>query len=754
MTEDLVRLRPRPDQHYIHRSRSVLVTNKDGFVEEGTKDGLRIYQTRTLSKYRYLIDGEPPKACALSQVKPHSWMGYYIASPKHEGRATKKTIELRVSRFAGHGLHEELDFANYTQERVQFRFEIELDADFADQDELPVKERNVRGRYSQTWRDETRELVFDFRAQRRYDQQGDTGVASFHQALTVRIEHPSSDPAYTAGGLISFAIDLEPRATWHACINFIPTIDSRALDPIYPCRAFEREPNAFDRKRDEFLDRATSFQVPGLSGLSYEVIRSLRQAALDLAELRLHDLDRDHGFVIAAGVPEYTALFGRDSLFTGWAAALLSDEILRGVLPVLADSQGTETNDWRDEQPGRMLHQVSNGPLPQLNFKPFHLYYGTLTTPDFFPYAVAQLWQLTADRALVEPLIEPALKALQWSDTGADLLGNGFAAYKTRSEKGVKNQGWKDSGDAIVHAGGAQAEPPIAPCEEQAFLYASKVRLGEVLSWLGREDEARRLFRQAGELKKRFNDVFWMEDEGFFAMGLDGRKEKIRSISSNPGHVLGTGIVEDALARRTVDRLMAEDLFSGWGVRTLSARHPAYDPFSYQRGSVWPVENGMFAIGMHRYGFHDHLARLSEGIFSAAAGFEHFRLPEVFGGQPRDRLHPFPAVYPEANWPQAWSSSAVFQIIAALTGAYPYAPLKTLFVDPHLPEWLPELTLGNLRVGPSVAAIRFFRSPGGWTDFEVLEIRGELKVKRQRDPWLESAKSGERFVDTLRSLAA
>jgi glycogen debranching enzyme len=227
------------------------------------------------------------------------------------------------------------------------------------------------------------------------------------------------------------------------------------------------------------------------------------------------------------------------------------------------------------------------------------------------------------------------------------------------------------------------------------------------------KEEAHRLNREASELKKRFNDAFWVESERFFAMGLDSKKRQITSVASNPGRCIAWGIVDHALVRQTAERLMADDMFTGWRVRTLSAKHPAFNPFSYHRGSVWPVEHGTFALGFMRYGLHEYVEKISRGMFDAAAMFDFQRLPEVFSGHQRDDRHPFTAMYPKTNWPQTWSCSAVFTLLQSLLGLYPYAPLHALFVDPHLPRWLPEITLSNLHVGQAVVAIRFYREDNG-----------------------------------------
>jgi glycogen debranching enzyme len=315
----------------------------------------------------------------------------------------------------------------------------------------------------------------------------------------------------------------------------------------------------------------------------------------------------------------------------------------------------------------------------------------------------------------------------------------------------VRHQAWKDSSDAIVRHDGSEVDPPIATCEEQGFAYAGTLLLAEVLWWLDERDEARRLLRRAQELKTRFNEAFWMPELDFVALGLDGAGRPIRSIASNAGHCVATGILDDALVANVSDRLMRDDVFSGWGVRTLSSAHPAYNPYSYHRGSVWPVEQATFVFGFVRYGLHHHAERLARAFFESAALFDFYRLPELFAGHPRDEEHPFPAFYPQANSPQAWSSSAVFQVVQSLLGLYPYAPLNLLVVDPHLPAWLPELTLRGVRVGQARTSIRFFREADGRSDYRVLEVEGRLHVVRQPSPWSLSASFGERLKDLVGS---
>jgi glycogen debranching enzyme len=268
---------------------------------------------------------------------------------------------------------------------------------------------------------------------------------------------------------------------------------------------------------------------------------------------------------------------------------------------------------------------------------------------------------------------------------------------------------------------------------------------------MGDRATARRLLREARRLRRRFHEAFWMPSEGFLAMAIDARKRQVASIGSNAGHCLAAGLIRRDHVQAVADRLFATDLFSGWGIRTLSSQHPAYNPHSYHRGTVWPVEQGSFAFGLARYGLHDHLDRLAAAVFDATGIFEHNRLPELFSGHPRDEAHPFPALYPQANAPQAWSASTLFLIVQSLLGLYPYAPSNLLFVDPRLPPWLPALTVRDLQVGDATITLSFRRRDSGATTYDVVEKRGTLHVIHQASPWSLTESTGRRIRTLLGS---
>jgi glycogen debranching enzyme len=744
--DELVRLRPWEDLVVVSHGRIVLATDRDGFFDSGPNRGLFVHQTRLLSRHRVSIDGKTPKPVALSNVTQGSWTGYYVLLPPgadpgerdegsgHMDPASEETLELLLTRTVSGVLREDVALTNFSQQATAFDLSIDLDADFADQGET-MDGRRQHGEIARRWLETEGvcELAFQYQAE--------NGSAWINRGVRIRVAQSDSPPSCGEGGL-AFRVELPPLGTWRARLEIVPEI----VD------VFGGVGREAAEKQERFLAGSARFSTPESETLAPVVIGALEQARRDLASLRLGDLDEeDQSWTLGAGLPLYVALYGRDALSASWQAAVLGPEMMDGSLRALAKLQGREVNDWRDEQPGRMLHEAHTGPLAALGFNPQGRYYGSITTSGFYPVLVSELWHWTGDRERVRPFVRPALDALRWLERFSDRDGDGFYDYQTRSSQGVLHQGWKDSPDAIVDESGAPVSPPIATCEEQAFLYVAKLQLSETLWWLDEKAEARRLFREAGELKKRFNEVFWMEEEGFFAMGLDAAGRPIRSIGSNPGHCLASGIVDSSLAERTARRLMADDLWSGWGVRTLSDRHPAFNPYSYHRGSVWPVENASFALGFMRFGLHTELETICRGMFEAARLFDFHRLPEAFSGHARDAEHPFPALYPQANSPQAWSASAVFCMVQSLLGLYPYAPLKMLLVDPHLPSWLPEITVTGLRVGEAQVTLRFYRK-GEASTYEILDQQGTLHVLRQPSPWSLTASFAERLKDALTSL--
>jgi glycogen debranching enzyme len=397
-----------------------------------------------------------------------------------------------------------------------------------------------------------------------------------------------------------------------------------------------------------------------------------------------------------------------------------------------------------------MIHEVRRGPLSDLELIPQRGYYGTQTTSAMFVVMLSEYWHWTGDTSALVRYRDAALRALEWARVYGDRDRDGFLEYERRAPFGLKNQGWKDSDEAIRYPDGRIVENPIATVEEQAFYWLALRRMAEILVALDESARADEFVAHAAGLRAQWHDTFWMPDEHFYAMAIGPDKQPVGSIGSNPGHALAAGLVPAAHAEQCAARLMAPDMFSGWGIRTLSSTHPSYNPLAYHLGSVWPVENATFALGFKRYGLDAHLERLATAMCDAVAHFRSYRLPEAIGGHGREDT-PVPTVYPESNSPQAWSASAVVMLVQTLLGIYPFAPAHVLaLVRPRLPEWLPTVTLRNIRVGGATASIRFERGRDGSTAFDVIDTKGPLFIVEMPPPQ-EVDPAGRSWDETVRT---
>jgi glycogen debranching enzyme len=446
-----------------------------------------------------------------------------------------------------------------------------------------------------------------------------------------------------------------------------------------------------------------------------------------LRDLRALYTKVNGGGVLAAGIPWYVTIFGRDSLIAAHQFLTVNTRPAREALEVLAARQGTEVNDWRDEQPGKILHEVRDGELARAGILPHSPYYGSVDSTPWFIIVYAQHLRWTGDLAFARELLPAAEAAMRWIDEYGDQDGDGFVEYLSRSPRGIRNQGWKDSHDAIVHIDGELAEPPIALAEVQGYVYLAKTRMADVYRALGRPEDGLRLEREAERLKARFNEAFWMEEERFFAGALDADKRQVRTPMSNPGHCLYCGIVEEDKALPLAKGLLAPDMFSGWGVRTMSLSAAAYNPMSYHNGSVWPHDNALIAAGLKRYRFVRATNRVTTALFDAAVSADYLRLPELFCGFTR-RTPNRPVSYPIACSPQAWAAGAPFLMLQAILGLSARAHENLLTVNlPHLPSWLNTVEVRNLRVGQSSVSM-VFRREGEITSFSLLSREGDLRV--------------------------
>jgi glycogen debranching enzyme len=401
--------------------------------------------------------------------------------------------------------------------------------------------------------------------------------------------------------------------------------------------------------------------------------------------------------------------------------------VAASTLRFLAAWQGRTADDFRDEEPGKILHEYRQGEMANCREIPFVPYYGTVDATPLFLMLLAEYARWTGDVALVRELWPAAGAALEWLAHAGDRDGDGYLEYETRSSLGLANQGWKDSEDAVSHADGRLARTPIALVEVQGYVYAALRGAADLARLLGDEDTAARLGQDAIALRERFNRDFWMEGESFYALALDGDKRPCEVVASNVGHALWTGIIDEGRAASVVKRLLAEDMFSGWGIRTLSSRERRYNPMSYHNGSVWPHDNAIGAAGFSRYRMPWATATVASGLFDASRHFEHARLPELFCGFPRQADYG-PVSYPVACAPQAWAAGSVLELLTALIGIEPDAASRRItFHAPVLPPWLRFVELHGLRVGSASLDVAVSRGRDG-ASVELIARRGDIEL--------------------------
>jgi glycogen debranching enzyme len=584
-----------------------------------------------------------------------------------------------LDRTIAGGVHEDIDLVNHHQRPVTVLVSVRVWSDFADLFDVKLHTLVPRGTLQTRWSPRTGELVTRYRNR------------TFRPVLRVRVANAGSTPQY-ANGRLSFVVTLPPKGSWHTCLMWLPLVDADAPEPaVLGC-------SAITEGRAGIAGRP--LPPVGLATPDRELDRTWAQAVRDLDALRLHDPHGRGEEVAAAGIPWFMTLFGRDSLLVGMLAIGGYPEFAAGALARLGELQATSDDPIRDMEPGKFPHEVRNGELTRLGLLPYTPYYGTHDATPLSIVTLSHLFDWTGDRGLLERHLSSAEAAMRWIDQWGDRDGDGFQEYATRSPRGYYNQGWKDAGDAIPDATGALAPLPLALVELQGYVYDAKRRLARIHRVLGDEERAEELDAQAARLYERVNDAFWWESEGTYVLGRDGQKRPIRTVASNAGHLLHSGIVPRERAGRVAARLLAPDCWSGWGIRTLSSDHPAYNPFAYHTGTVWPHDNAIIADGFGRYGLVDEAAQVARGILDAASCFVANRLPELWAGLPRDD-GAFPVQYLGANVPQAWASATVLHLVTVLLGLHAVtdAAGSRLYVDPALPDWLPELTLTHLRAG-------------------------------------------------------
>jgi glycogen debranching enzyme len=647
-----------------------VVSDERGDIEASRTDptGLFSFDTRFLSTWVLTVNGE--RLTALSVDDLQYFEARFFLVPGTGTVYVDAKLSVIRQRSVGNGFHEELSVLNHDGKPLELTVRIQADCDFADLFEVKDALKK-KGSYSA--RIEGQRLVLAYQRE------------TFSRSTTIS----SSQPCTLDEHGLTFQLRIGPHGSWktglEVATGVLETSDGNDEGPTLAWQA-RRPRTDMAHNLARWLAGAPRLEC------DWEPLQTTyRRSLVDLAALRFSPISAGRHSLPAAGLPWFMTMFGRDSILTSLQALAFTPELAATTLRELALRQGTRIDDFRDEDPGRILHEVRYGELTAFEERPHSPYYGSADATPLFVVLLDEYERWTGDTKLVRELEFEARAALRWIDAYADLQGNGYVAYQRRNqETGLENQCWKDSWDSISYRDGTLPGFPRATCELQGYAYDAKVRGARLARLVWRDPAfADTLERQAADLKRRFNRDFWVEDGEYFAIALDADGRQVNSLTSNNGHLLWSGIVDKAKAKAVVRQLMGERLFSGWGVRTLAVGEGRYNPIGYHVGTIWPFDNSFVAWGLRRYGFKEEAARVAAGILEAAEFFDG-RLPEAFGGYPRS-MTKYPVQYPTACSPQAWSTGAPLLLLATMLGLEPVG--EHLLVDPALPS-----TIGHLEV--------------------------------------------------------
>jgi glycogen debranching enzyme len=634
--------------------------------------------TRYLSLLRMTINGERPLLLSSGKVDYFSG-AFYLRNPL-AGGLEQDALTIVRTRFIGSALQDRVVLESASERPIEFRLELELGSDFADIFTVKEHDFSLGHPLNAPPLPPLRECRWD-----------DTGrVAQLSDEVDASTELVLSRAGEPAGGGVRYQVALEPRERWELLLDVLPSTELGRGAPRQDELRFGEE---VARVQDSLA--SWHLRVPQIHSSWDAPAATFAQSVADLAALRM----RGHGtggHLPAAGMPWFMAVFGRDTIITCLQTLLFGPELARAALDTLVALQASEDDPTIDAEPGKIVHEVRQGKAARHWFP---RYYGTVDATPLFLILLSELWRWTDDRALVSRLREPALAALRWIDEYGDRDGDGFVEYERRTPRGLENQSWKDSEDSQRFSDGRLARTPIAPCEVQGYVYDAKRRTATLAREVWRDRGlADRLDQEAAALQRRFDDAFWIAERGgYYALALDRDKCRVDSASSNIGHLLWSGIVPPERVEAVVDSLMGDGLWSGWGVRTMSAKDAGYGPLKYHNGTVWPHDNSLIAWGLARHERWAELHGLARRMFEAARHFG-WQLPEVFAGMPRAET-PFPITYPTASRPQAWAAGTPILLLQLLLGLEPSPRLHTLrsTAPDELPAWIGEIRLNRVR---------------------------------------------------------
>ena len=719
-----------------------LLTDSFGDIHPDSR-GLGLYHgdTRVLACSVLRVGGSRPVLLQTS-VGANYRGGIQLTNPSADRNPDAKvhpvdglvgrTIGISHERLIGaDGVSERVKVVNHAGSSAAVPVDLELGADGADIFEVRGYPRRGRGRLLPLAATDRR---ITFRYVGLDDIERFTHIAFSEPAESVEPIDDSSPEGSDRGAAVRlrWTLSLGPGETrvlqWTVWCTDRPAPPDAADEPSRPVDQAALFPAIPRVSADEGAAAYHAWERGTASVVSdHELFNLVIKRSVSDLRLLVNEGPAEDQRYISAGVPWFTTLFGRDSLISAFQALAFRPQIAIEILDVLAAYQATEDDPFRDAEPGKILHELRTGEMARSGELPHTPYYGSVDSTPLWLILLGATFDWTGDRAMVDRLWPNALAALSWIDTYGDADGDGFVEYERRSERGLLNQGWKDSSDAIRDRTGREAVPPIALAEVQGYVFDAKRRMARLAAMRGETELAARLDAQADQLSTRFESAFWIEDRRFYAIGLDVDKRQSDAIGSNAGHCLWSGIVSPERAPDVVEQLLSPSMFSGWGVRTYAADQPGYNPIGYHTGTVWPHDTSLIAAGFKRYGFDDASNRLASQMMEAAQGFQDYRLPELFCGFDRTDAH-MPVPYPVACSPQAWAAGSSFLFLETMLGLRAHADRNELeLLHPHLPDWLGKVTLTDMRIGDASVDLLFHRWRGT-TSAEVLRKVGDLAV--------------------------
>jgi glycogen debranching enzyme len=683
--------------------------------EANGSKGLFCSDTRFLSRLELQIEGRSPVLLSSTADKGFS-LSVLCTNPRIEDRLNAETIGIRRELVLNGALFEEIELANYSTSTVSFELSLSFDGDFIDLFEVRGFARDKHGkllRLVEPTTDDTESnqlATNDGKLTLAY--QGLDGLI-----MESRIEFQHRLPDHFKGYTAIWQIEMSSHETLKLGYRLSMMINNKPSSTVGAASTLGQARAAELMEEQQWVQQITKIRSD----------KSTFNRVIERAEQDMYLLRQSFGKykTVSAGVPWFSTLFGRDSIITASQTLMLNPEIGKETLYLLAHYQGKVDDEWREEEPGKILHELRLGEMARCQEIPHTPYYGTIDATPLWLMLYAEYYAWTHDVETLEALWPNALAAMEWIDRNSK--ENGYLGYIRKSRRGLANQGWKDSGDCIVDRKGELANGPITLCEVQGYVYAAKIRLAEIARMKKRLDLAERWQEEARNLKLRFNKDFWIEDLDFCALALDGDGKLVDSITSNPGHCLNLGIFTPEKAYSVAERLRAPDMFNGWGIRTLSSLSAAYNPMGYHTGSVWPHDNSLIAVGLRSLGLVDQALEVFQGLFDMTSLQNYHRPPELFCGYERNGDNS-PVQYPVACTPQAWSTGSVFQLLQMMVNLVPDAQNNCLrIIDPALPESINQLSLHNLKVGTTILDLEFERS-GSTTACRVARKRGNLRV--------------------------